>query len=181
MVDGVGYALGVVGFQFGGGDGDAVEEQCEVDAVFVVRGVAQLAHHAQAIGGVAGLEVGVHGQGGAELAERDGLLDADHVEPGAEQMQRALFVEGGAQPVGQGGGGAGAVGGGEAGPGGGLGLLDPGGEVVGEQGARPVVAGGGVGFVEPSGAGKMGADAFLQGNFPVQAHAADLCWIPRAH
>jgi hypothetical protein len=43
LVDGILDALGEVAFQFGGGDGDAVEEEDEIEAVFIGERVADLA------------------------------------------------------------------------------------------------------------------------------------------
>ena len=48
-----------------------------------------------------------------------------------------------------------------------LGLLQPGGEVLGEQGMGAVVAGGGVLFIEPPVCGEVGADGVLEGEFLV--------------
>ena len=66
-------ALGVVGLQFNGGNRDAVEEQHQVDAVFVVQRVAHLAHHPEAVGVVAGEDFWVQPQGRFELCELEGL------------------------------------------------------------------------------------------------------------
>ena len=54
MPYGICDALGVVGFEFNGGNRNAVEEEDEIDAVFVVQRVAHLTDHAQAVGVVAG-------------------------------------------------------------------------------------------------------------------------------
>jgi len=54
LVDGVVHALGEIGLQLDGGDGNAVEEQHQIDAVLIVQGVLHLPGHAQPVGGVAG-------------------------------------------------------------------------------------------------------------------------------
>ena len=61
--------LGEVGFEFGGGHGQAIEEQHQIDAVLVVDRIAQLTHHPQPVERVAGQDVGVKGQGRLELGQ----------------------------------------------------------------------------------------------------------------
>ena len=69
LVDGIVNRLGKVGLEFDGGDGNAVEEEHEVDAVFVGERVFDLADDAKAVGGVAGHVVGIDREGGFELGE----------------------------------------------------------------------------------------------------------------
>ena len=59
LPDSVFYGLGVVGLEFNGGDWDAIEEEDQIDAVFVVQLVAHLADDPQAVGVVAGQDFGV--------------------------------------------------------------------------------------------------------------------------
>ena len=73
LVDRVADALREVGLQFRRRHRQAVEEQHQVDAVLVVQRVAHLPHHAQPVGGVAGEDVGVDGQGRLELGQLSGL------------------------------------------------------------------------------------------------------------
>ena len=73
LVDRVVDALREVGLQLDRGHRQAVEEQHQVDAVLVVQRVAHLPHDAQPVGGVAGEDVGVHGQRRLELRQRQRL------------------------------------------------------------------------------------------------------------
>ena len=63
--------------------------------------VVNLPHHAQAVGGIAGLKVCVHSQRRLELAHGDGVLQADDIEAVAQHFQGALGVQGLAQAFGQ--------------------------------------------------------------------------------
>ncbi len=69
LIDRVLNGLREVAFQFAGGDRDAVEEQDEVEGVFVVNRIPDLADYAQPVGAVTREDVGVHRQGGFELCE----------------------------------------------------------------------------------------------------------------
>ena len=74
LVYGVANALREVGLQFRGGHRDAVEEEDEVEAVLILLGIVDLTHHPETVGGVAGEDVGIDGQGGLELGHQQGLL-----------------------------------------------------------------------------------------------------------
>ena len=118
--------LRIVAFQFRSGDRNAIQEQHQIQAVFMVQGIAHLPHHAQAVGGVARLQGFIHGERRAELAEAEALLQPHHIQPMAQHIQSALLVQSGAQALHQGGAGSGAMGLLQRGPGFGLGGFHPG-------------------------------------------------------
>ena len=91
-----------VGLQFDRRDRHAVEEQHQVDAVLVVQRISHLPHDAQAVGGVAGQDVGVDRQGGLELGQRKASSQAQHLDAMAQHIQRAALVDLLAQAVEQG-------------------------------------------------------------------------------
>jgi hypothetical protein len=99
LIDGVLDRLGEVGFEFRRGDRNPVEEQAEIEGVFGVERVAQLAHHAQPVGGVAGEQIGIHRQGGFELGQGEGVAQAEQFDAVAQHVEGAALVEGGPQPV----------------------------------------------------------------------------------
>ncbi len=174
LVDGVADALGEVGLQFRRGHRQAVEEQHEVDAVLVVQRVAHLPHHAQAVGGVAGEDVGVDGQRRLELGQLQRLLQAEQFDAVAQHVQRAALVELIAQAVQQRFGGLRAVVLGQGLPSLRLGGLHPGQHVGREQCPRPVVARGVALGVEPAVGGQVLADLGLEADFLVQAHGVSV-------
>ena len=179
LVDRVADALREVGLQLGRRHRQAVEEQHQVDAVLVVQRVAHLPHDAQPVGGVAGQDVGVDGQGGLELRQRQLLSQAQHLDAVPQHIERAALVELIAQAGQQGFGGVRAVVLGEGVPGLGLRGLHPGQHVLGEQGPRPVVLGRVAFGVQPAVGGEVLADLGLEVDFLVQAHAASASANPR--
>ncbi|MNW07941.1 hypothetical protein D3C71_2046410 [compost metagenome] len=54
---------------------------------------AYLAHDAQAVGGVASLQIRIHCQRGLELGQLQGFAHADHLDAEAQHFQRAALVE----------------------------------------------------------------------------------------
>ena len=134
------HVLGEVGLEFDGSHRNAVQEQHQVDDV-VVPGAA-LAHHAQAVGGVAGLQIRVHGQRGLELRQLERALEPQQVNAHTQHLQRAPVVQRLAQAVQQHGLGSGAVVLGQRLPGLGLRGLHPGQQVSRVEGAGGVVAAG---------------------------------------
>ena len=76
LVDGVFDALREIRFQLHRGHGQAVQEQHKVDAVLVVQRVAHLPHHAQAVLGMAGQNVGIDRQRRFELGQLQRLFQA---------------------------------------------------------------------------------------------------------
>ena len=93
LVDRVLNALGEIGLQFDGRDGQAVEEENEVERILVGLGIMDLPHDAQPVGGIAGEDVGVHRQRRLELGERERLPQADDVDAMAQNVERAAIVE----------------------------------------------------------------------------------------
>ena len=174
LVDGQVHVLREVGLDLGGGHRDAVQQQHEVDDVVVVG--AHLPQHAQAVGGVAGLQLGVHGQRGLELGEVETFAQAHHLQAVAQHVQRAPVVKGFAQALQHHGFGTGAVQLGQLVPCVGLGGLQPRHEVGRVQRARGVVAAGiavGAGFgIQPAVRAKVGADVAFELDFGVQGHGA---------
>ena len=140
LVDGLVDVLREVGLDLGSGHRDAVQEQHQIDDVVVVG--ANLAQHAQAVGGVPGLQLGVHAQSGPELGHAQRGFQTQHVEAVAQHFKGSSVIQGFAQAVEKDGfGGAGVVLG-DGFPGLGLGGLQPGDQVCGVEGARGVVAAG---------------------------------------
>ena len=170
LVNGVADALGEIGLQLGGGDGDAVEEEDEVEAVLVVLGIVDLAHHPETVGGVAGEDVGIDGQGGLELGHQQGLLEAEQLDAVAEHIEGAALVELVAQAGQENFAGLGAVVLGQDFPGVRLGGLHPGEDIGREERPRPVVAGGVALGIEPAVSGEVLADLGLEGDFFMGGH-----------
>ena len=164
---GVVHRLGVVGLDLAGRHRNAIEEQPEVEAVFVVQRIAQLAHHAQAVGGVLGLQLGVHRQRGLELRHRDRPPQPQHLEALAQHVQRAVVGQRAAQALAHHLARVGAVGVLDARPGLGLRRLDPARDVVREQRQRAVVARRVARLVQPAGGGEVAADLVFEGSFGV--------------
>lgn len=151
LIDGIPYALGEIRFQFGGGHGNAIDEQHQVQRIlWVVRGVTHLAHHAQAVGGVGLLDGRVDAQCRFELHQGKRLLDAEYFHTPAQHLQGALLVQAFAHPLGQNLGQAGPMCLGERLPTIGLGGFNPAQQVGQEQRILPVVVGGIAFGVEPA-------------------------------
>ena len=150
----------------------AVQEQHQVDAVLVGHRIAHLPHHPQAVGAIAGDNVGVHRHGRLELGEGQGLSQADHLHAVAQHIEGSPIVQLLADPVQQDGLGSGAVIFGQRLPGGGLGGLNPCDQIGRKQGAGAVVVDGVTRRIEPALGCEMIADLFLETDFLVQAHAA---------
>ena len=93
LVDGVLHALGEVGLEFDRGHGQAVEEQHQVNVVFVVQRITHLAHHAQPVGAVAGQDVGVDAERRLELGELERGFEAEQLDAVAQHVQGAALVE----------------------------------------------------------------------------------------
>jgi len=172
LVDRVLHALRVVALEFSRRHRDAVDEQHQVEAVLVVHRVVNLAHHAQPVGFVPGLQVGVHGQRRLELAQGDRVLQSDHLETVAKHLQRSLAVECLAQALGHDLRCRGAVATRDGVPGLGLAGLDPGHHIIDEQGLGAVVAGVVASLVQPAGGSQVRADFVFEVDFLVDAHAA---------
>jgi len=171
LVDCVVDRLGEVGLEFGSGHRQAIEEQHQVDAVLVAGGVAELAHHPQAVGGVAAEDLGVEGEGRPELGQLQRPLEAEQVDAVAEHVEGAALIELGPQAVQQGVGGAAAMVLLQSFPGFRLALLDPGQQIGGEEGAGAVV-GLVVAFgVEPAVGGQVLGDLGFEVDFVVEGHA----------
>ncbi len=138
------YRLGEVGLQLHRGHRDAVDEQRQVDLVGLVQRVAQLRHHAQAVGCVALDHSIVALVLGQALAHRQGAATG-HSEAVAQHVHRAalgLVLQLLDQPVEDHHFGAGAVHGAQLGHGRLLGVVQPADHVLGEQCPRSVVVGG---------------------------------------
>ena len=87
LLHGVSHALaGELAFELHGHHGNAVEEEHNIHAVFVDRGIVQLAGAVQDIGGILGLAEGVHG--GFRLPEHGVELDAPVGKALAQHLQK---------------------------------------------------------------------------------------------
>ena len=93
LVDRVADALREVGLQLHRRDRHAVEEQHKVDAVLVVQRIAHLPHDPQAVGGVAGEDVGVDRQRRLELRQLQRLLEPEQLDAVPQHVERAALVE----------------------------------------------------------------------------------------
>ena len=140
LVNGVANALGEVGLQFHCGHRQAVQKQHQVDAVFAVQRVAHLAYHAQAVGRVTLQDVGVDGQRGFELCQRQRAFEPQQLHTMAQYIQGTALVKLVAQPGEQGFLGFPAVVLDQRVPGIGLRGLHPGQHISWEQGAGAVVS-----------------------------------------
>ncbi len=179
LVDRVADALREVGLEFGRRHRQAVQEQHQVDAVLVVQRIPHLPHDAQAVGGVAGQDVGIDGQGGFELSQRQLFSQAQHLDAMPQHIQRAALVDLITQAGQQGFGGVRAVVLDDRIPGFGLSGLHPGQHVFGKQGPSPIVLCRVAFGVQPAVGGQVLADFDLEVDFFVQAHAASDSANPR--
>ena len=170
LVDRVADALREVGLEFGRRHRQAVQEQHQVDAVLVVKRVPDLPHDPQAVGGVTGQDVGVDGQGGLELGQRQLFAQAQHLDAMPQHVQRAALVDLITQAGQQGFGRVRAVVLDDRVPGLGLSGLDPGEHVLGEQGPCPVVLRRVTLVVQPAVGGEVLADFGLEVDFLVRTH-----------
>ena len=157
-----------VGLDFHGGHRDAVEEQHQVDHVIMPR--AHLPHHAQAVGGIPGLQRRVHGQCGFELGQLQGLAQAKQFDPVPQHLQGAPVVKLLAHPVQQGGLSHRAMALGQGLPRLGLGGLRPSQHVGREDRPGGVVALCIAFGIQPAMGGQMVADVALELDLVVQGH-----------
>jgi len=169
--------LGEIGLELGGRHRNAVEEQHQVDDVVVVG--AALAHHAQPVGGVAGLQIRVHGQRRLELRQFQGALEAQHVHADPQQFQRAAFVQGLAQAVQQHGLGCLAMSLADGFPSLRLGGLHPGDHIGRKQCARGVIALGIAFGIQPAMGAQVLADVGLELDFVMQCQVILPCFVVR--
>ena len=169
LVDRVADALREVGLQFDRRHGQTVQEQHEVDAVFVLLRVMHLPHHAQPVGGIPIQDVGVHRQSRFELGERQFASQSQQFDAVPQHVQRAALVELIAQATEQRVGGVGAVVLDDGVPRFGLRLLRPRQHIVREQRPRPVVAVI-VRRVQPAVRDEVFTDFVFKLDFVVQAH-----------
>ena len=141
--------------------------------------IAHLAHHTQAVGAVAGQDVGVYGQRRLELRQRQRRFKAQQLHAMAQHIQRSALVQLGAYPVQQGVGGLAAVVVGQRVPSFGLGGLHPGQQVCGEQGAGAVIACSVSLGVQLAVGCQVLANLQLEADFFMQAHGPPYrCQIP---
>ena len=167
LVNRVLQALRVVALEFAGGHRNAVNEQHQVDAVFVVHRVMHLPHHPQPVGRVPRQQIGIHPQRRLELAHVDRLLQPQHVETAAQHRQRALAIQRLAQALRHRLACRRAVAVFDHLPGLRLAGLDPGNHILGKQGERAIVAGVVAGVVEPAGSGEVRANLVFEVDFLV--------------
>lgn len=173
----IGDVLGVVGLELHGGDGDAVEEQHQIEAVLAAGGVAHLAHHAQAVGVVAGQDRSIEPKGGLELRQIEGLGQPEHLHAVAEQIEGAPLVELLAHALQQGGLGFAAVVFLQHLPVVGLGLLHPGDQIGRVESELSAVGRGVAVLVEPAVSAEVLADLLLKGEFVADTYRFSCCAI----
>ena len=165
-------ALGVMALELDRGHRDAVDEQHQINVVAVVLGIPNLTHHPQAIGDVPGLQIGIHGQGGLELAHAQGFAQAHHVKALAQHVHQALTVQCLAHAFTQDLLCIDAMAGVDDVPGLGLCGLNPGCYVFWEQCQCTVISRVGIYFVNPALMSQAVTDFIFQLDFFVHAHAA---------
>jgi len=85
--------------QLGGGDGNAVDEECQINRLGRVLVVGELARDGEAVGFVALDELLGESVGGLE--EREADSDAEVDDPVAEDLDGAVLVELAGQPCGE--------------------------------------------------------------------------------
>jgi hypothetical protein len=168
LIDGVVHALGEIGLQIDGGDRNAVEEQPQVDAVFIVKGILHLPDHAQPVDRVAGENLGVDSQRGFEFGQLERLPQTEQLYPLAKHVEGAPLIELVAQAAQQGFGGPSAVVLLKGLPGLWLGDLHPREHVRWENRPCPVVVGGIALGVQPAVRPEVLANLDLEIDFPVQ-------------
>jgi len=92
LPDGVFNRLAVEGvLEFGGKDGQAVEEDCQVQAVFAGVAVFELAHHAEDVALVLALNVRVEAAGGGKISQLE--FAAQVFDALAQHMQGAVLAD----------------------------------------------------------------------------------------
>ena len=170
LPDGVGDRLGVVGLELSGGHRNAIEQKNEIEAVLVAAGVAHLAHHAQAVGVVAGQDLWIEPEGRLELGELECLGQTEYLHAVAEQIKGAHLIKLLAHALQQGGFRFAAVVFLQHLPCLRLGLLHPGDQIGRVEGELAVVIGGGAVLVEPAVGAEVLADLALEGDFVADAH-----------
>jgi hypothetical protein len=172
LVDGIVYALRKVGLELHRRDGDAVQEEDDIEAVVALQRVADLSHDAQAVRPIVREDVFVDSERRLELREHHRLLEAEQLDAVAEHIERAALVQLVAQPREERLAGMRTVVLLKLFPGLGLRVLDPRKHVGGEERSGAVVVGGGAFGVEPAVGGDVSADLLLEADLFVQAHAA---------
>ena len=174
LINRIADVLREIGFQFHRGDGDAVKEQHEINAVLVVQGITHLPDHAQAVGGIARENVRIDRQRRFELGEPQRLIETEQFDAVAEHIQRPALVklipEAGQQSFTR----FAAVMLGEDFPGLRLRGLHPRQHIRREDGQRAVVAGSIAFGMKPAVGGEVLANLDLKIDFLVQGHAASI-------
>ena len=174
---GVFHALLELAFQLQRGDGDAVDEQHQIQtrvvlALAVVGGIRHLRHHAQAVALVALEGVRVHAVVGLEATRLD--LHPRQLEAMAQYIQGAVLLQLAHQLLHQRGFRVVGVGLGELVPALRPGLLEVTEKVLGIQRRAPVIAAGRAG--EPALGDHGGDDVLLELRFLAVRHLVGLCY-----
>jgi hypothetical protein len=128
-----------------------------------VLGIANLADDPEPVGLVAGLDLGVQGEGGLELGQRQLPFHPEHLDPLPENVERAPLVDRVSEPMEERLAGLGPVVLHEGFPGFFLWSLDPRQDVVGKEGQGPVVAARIPLDVDPAVGAEVLADLLLEG------------------
>jgi hypothetical protein len=87
------HGLGEVGLELRRGQGETVEKEDEIDAIFAVKRVAHLSHDPEPVRSVAGEDLLVEGEGGAELGDLERLLQPEHFNNDPEHLESAALVK----------------------------------------------------------------------------------------
>lgn len=172
LVDGVLHPLGEVALELDRGDRKAVQEEHQVNGVLIGGGVADLADDAEAVGGVAGLQLWVHAKGRLELSHLQGLLQAQELEAMADDIQGAALIQALAQAIQQGDLGQGSMVPAQSLPRLRCHCLHPGHDIDGIERQESVIPSRIAFGIEPAISSEARADVVLELDFLVQAHAA---------
>jgi hypothetical protein len=172
---GVAHVLGEIGFEFDGGDRQAVDKQDQVDGVVgFVAAIAELAYHATAHLAIAGHGGGVQALGRFELAHLEAGIDM--LKPPAQHGQGAIGVEGLGEPFEQHGTAVIAMQAAHFGPFFGLRLAQPVDDIRRIQRQLAVIVA--AGACKPAMGRQMGDDLIFEGAFAMFGHTRPLTPCP---
>ena len=163
-------ALGKVRLQLRGGDRNAVEEEHQIDAVLIVERVVDLPHHPQAIGLIAGENLGIETEGRLELRHDQRLTQPDQLHPMPQDIEGTALIDLLPDAGEEGFLRLAAVVLGQCLPRLRLGLLDPGDQIRGVERTGTVIARRISLVVKPAVTAEIVADLRLEVDFTVEVH-----------
>lgn len=174
LVDGVTDVLGEIGFEFGGGDWNTIEKEYQIQAVFVVLRVVNLADDSEPVGLKAGEDVRVESEGGFELRQRQGLAESQDLHAMPKNVECSALLDLIPDSCEESFSGAGSVIFSQRFPGFRLRGVDPGQEVRREESHRSVVVGVGIVIVQPASGSERVADVGFKLVFVVERQGVEM-------